>query len=223
MNRQKFLQTMGRAAAGLWAGQCLPGPLLAYGTGSIEKIDPLAAPLGAIDAGFGSGEFKPFYFIHNTDTHAGYGANGAGNMPYFNEVLKRANQQRVPFVAVTGDLINDGWLNLGQVSDQQATLDQALAKSLVPVKYTPGNHDVGNEDSFGVYRDHYGEDYFTFTYNNCQFIGLDSIILREPSSFPTAQERQMTWLHGTLAEARLAGRTPYFRHAAPPPFYAHRG
>jgi 3',5'-cyclic AMP phosphodiesterase CpdA len=168
------------------------------------------AGCGAKDAGGGTastqpaqgktGEFRPFVFIHASDSHFGVGEASQPIRDRFGELARQANELRPAFVIVTGDLVNDG-----NNPEELAAMDEALKAFRVPVRLLPGNH-----DDLAAYRAHFGPAYYRFTVNNCEFVCLDS------TGLAMATE-QWLWLEDTLLDARRRGRTHIFLAMHEPP------
>jgi 3',5'-cyclic AMP phosphodiesterase CpdA len=147
-----------------------------------------------------AGEFRPFTFIHASDSHFGVGEGTQPIRDRFGELTRQANELRPAFVLVTGDLVTDG-----NNPEELAAMDTALKAFRVPVKLLPGNH-----DDLEAYRAHFGPAYHRFTVNNCEFICVDS------TGLAMATE-QWLWLEDSLLDARRRGRTHIFLALHEPP------
>lgn len=79
-------------------------------------------------------------------------------------MCRQANEFKPAFVLIAGDLTQD------QNSEQLSAFDKILSRFKVPVRLVPGNH----EYSLDKYKQKYGDDYYVFTFNNCDFICLNS-------------------------------------------------
>ena len=173
----------------------------------------LAAPPARADAPpSGSGEFQPFFFFFLGDPQF----NASGPPDYFQQHIDRflaavhqANEVKPPFALLAGDLINDP--NNARLSKLES---EAFARSLkqlqVPARLIPGNHDVIDAATLAAYRRDYGPDYYSFVHNNCEFICLNSVTLREPAAYPAESKKQMAWLRQALIQARAARRSHVF-------------
>ncbi|MBN2562117.1 MAG: metallophosphoesterase [Phycisphaerae bacterium] len=170
--------------------------------------------------------FAPFIFIQAGDPQMGFGASLEQDKAMFAKLGEHARRAKVPFVLVCGDLIHKG------TDQEKRAFDEALATFQVPVRLIPGNHDIGAMPALRRYRECYGEDYHAFTYNNCTFVGIDTMTLLGPSPKKDASstdaaawkregERQWRWLAKTLAEAKRANRTHVFLFMHHPPFVAN--
>jgi 3',5'-cyclic AMP phosphodiesterase CpdA len=162
-------------------------------------------------------EFQPFSFVHVSDPHLGVVSAADAR---FADLAGRINAMKPDFVVLTGDL------TYGLTDRHEAAIDSALKQILVPVKLIPGNHDVRNADSLAAYRRKYGDDYYLFTHNGCDFIFLDTAILDLQSPWYSGKDerfshevsRQWAWLEKTLADSQQAGRRHVFLLLHIPPF-----
>lgn len=193
----------------------------------------------SLQEGFGSDKFKPFFFIHAGDPQVGMVTRlGLGSIEEdkgrFIQLAKRANELNCPFVLVAGDLVHFFYganpdKKYGTARENIAAFDEALQQFKVPVKLIPGNHEVHNLYQLNKYREKYGKDYYAFTYNNCDFICLNSVTLETESRHVDKQvqktaeykrevERQWRWLEDTLKKSRTKGRNHIFILKHFPPF-----
>ena len=189
--------------------------------------------------GFGSDKFKPFFFIHAGDPQIGMAARlGLGSIEEdkdrFIQLAKRVNELDCPFILVAGDLVQFFYgarpdKKYGTVSENIAAFDQALQQFKVPVKLVPGNHEIHDLYQLKKYRENYGKDYYVFTYNNCDFICLNSVNLETGSRHVDEQvqqtdqykrelESQWQWLENTLKKSRVQSRNHIFILKHIPPF-----
>jgi len=167
--------------------------------------------------GAGSGEPRPFTFVHVSDPHLGFLKRADRR---FGTLVDQVNRLRPDLVVLTGDL------TYGLSEKHQAAIDVALARFQVPVKLIPGNHDVGNHESLATYRREYGSDYYAFTHAGCEFLFLNSMTLDaetpyfrpKDARFREESSAQWAWLEKSLAAARSAGRKHIFLLLHIPPF-----
>ena len=163
------------------------------------------------------GEFQPFSFVHISDPHLG--VVGAADARFARQA-EQINRMKPDFVVLTGDL------TYGLSDRHMAVIDAELKQFQVPVKLIPGNHDVNNAQSLETYRRKYGQDYYLFTHNDCDFVFLDTAILDPQSPWYSGKDerfreevrRQWEWLEKTLADSRQAGRRHVFLLLHIPPF-----
>ena len=167
--------------------------------------------------------FKPFVFVQAGDPQMGFGPGLTHDREMFIKLGKRAKELNAAFVLVCGDLVHKG-----RKADWEA-FDAALATFDLPTPLVPGNHDLANMQTLTRYRSNYGPDHCRFTYNNCAFIGLNTMTLfaaatgakDDPKSAAAWQQqgrKQWRWLEDALAEAKEAGRTHVFLFMHHPPF-----
>ena len=162
-------------------------------------------------------EFQPFSFVQISDPHLGVVTAADAR---FVDLAGRINAMKPDFVVLTGDL------TYGLTVRHVAAVDSALKQIQVPVKFIPGNHDVRDADSLAAYRRRYGNDYYLFTHNGCDFIFLDTAILDLQSPWYSGKDerfsqevsRQWAWLEKTLADSRQASRRHVFLLLHVPPF-----
>jgi hypothetical protein len=133
-----------------------------------------------------------------------------GLMP---QAFREINQLSPDFVISVGDLI-DGY------GDKPATIqqlwkefDDEVATLKSPFVYVPGNHDIWNATSRGIYKARYGSTYRSFNYRGLHFITLDTEELDERGE-PTERlsGKQLEWLREDLAPSRGARQTLIFMH-----------
>jgi serine/threonine-protein phosphatase CPPED1 len=167
--------------------------------------------------------FEPFVFVQAGDPQMGFGLSLDRDRKMFIKLGKRAKELSAAFVLVCGDLVHKG-----SRADWEA-FDAALATFDLPTPLVPGNHDLANMQTLTRYRSKYGPDHYRFTYNNCTFIGVNTMTLiaastgvkDDPKSAAAWQQqgrKQWQWLEDALAEAKKVGRTHVFLLMHHPPF-----
>lgn len=174
----------------------------------------LAAPLSSrADSAAASADFQPFFFFFLGDPQM----NGSGGPDYLQQhidrfvaVANKANETRPPFVIIAGDLINGYPHGIPLRRLESGAFARALKALQVPARIIPGNHDIIDPATLGEYRRAYGQDYYSFVHNNCEFVCLNTVTLRDPAAYPVESRKQMEWLQRTLAAAREAGRARVF-------------
>lgn len=142
----------------------------------------------------------------------------------FNRTLDILNEvtPRPRFCSVLGDFAHNipdlYWETVPDCSmifrKQNLSFKKCLSKvdAAIPVVLVPGNHDVGNTPtaaSLGIYREEFGQDYFTFSVGSLQVIALNSTLFYDPSSVPREAEAQNQWLDRALENKE--GATPQTR------------
>ena len=86
-----------------------------------------------------------------------------------------------------------------QVKDLKSTLGEL--DSEIKLVCVCGNHDIGDEpseESIKVYKQDFGEDYFSFWLNGCKFIVLNSQLYFNSNKCPELREAQDKWLEEEL-------------------------
>jgi predicted MPP superfamily phosphohydrolase len=125
--------------------------------------------------------------------------------------INKINVINPDFMLVTGDLIN------ASGNDTQAAEYKSYRAALNPTiecYEVPGNHDISEPPDAGKYlwwKNNFGypldddsnNPWYSFTYGDSIFIGLDDIVLRSP--FGGQDVNEMNWLTLTLADANEAG------------------
>ncbi|CRG95559.1 serine/threonine protein phosphatase CPPED1, putative [Plasmodium gallinaceum] len=149
--------------------------------------------------------FSPFYFILYGDIQYGMLRSDIG---WFEEriLLKKAiektNKLKPPFVIAMGDLSNANPSTEAQ-NEQYNDLkeDFKLLNKSIDLYVFCGNHDVGNSptcETIKKYEDVWGDGYYSFIYNNCGFIILNSSILYDDTYVKSLRDKQLEWLEETL-------------------------
>lgn len=163
----------------------------------------------------GPQNFAPFQFILAGDPQMGM-TNTALDKARFVELARQANELNPAFVLVAGDLVHL------RTEHEWAAFNEALREFRVLVKLIPGNHDLyGNlAERLAYYRENYGYDYYVFTYNNCDFIALNSTVLSRGNVEPYVDEgrSQWAWFERAIANSRKNRRTHVFIFMHRPPF-----
>ena len=155
--------------------------------------------------------FKPFVFVHMTDTQTGFYDRSEGYVhsdSLMAMAVQAVNAIKPEFAVVTGDLVDN-------VDDplQNAIFEKRMSELEVPYYLLPGNHDYKKQWTKEI-RDGYvalrGNDRFSFIKNGCAFIGIDSNCIKEKAE--EAENEQLEWLKGELKKARKAKYTFIFLH-----------
>lgn len=134
---------------------------------------------------------KAFSFLWFTDTH---------NSPYFREILDLgfANHPEISFMAIAGDLVNDG-LHRNQWDELFHYAGEVIPSR--PLMAVPGNHDNRAGLGAGMFRGLFSypmngpagvekEQTYAFTYKNCLFLMLDAT---------SPVEQQNDWIEEQLS------------------------
>ena len=138
-----------------------------------------------------------FTFIHAGDPQIGGWVPIKESQARFIEVARQADERKVDFVLVAGDLVH-----MGTDAEQLAALKEAMTYFNVPVKLVPGNH-----DDLATFRKLFGKDYYSFTKDNWEFVCLNSnLMLQSDAPGKTDSQSQWQWLEETLQAAHQANR-----------------
>lgn len=200
-----------------WAAAVMVCLVLCSCSVSPKDSIPGSGPVAATQAAAKTTDFQPFSFVHISDPHLG--VVHAADVR-FADLTGRINAMNPDFVVLTGDL------TYGLTDRHVAVIDSALKQFQVPVKLIPGNHDVRDAESLALYRRKYGDDYYLFTYNGCDFIFLNTAILDRESPWYSGKDerfrqevsRQWAWLEKTLADSRQTPPRHIFLLMHIPPF-----
>jgi 3',5'-cyclic AMP phosphodiesterase CpdA len=161
-------------------------------------------------------------FLHLSDPQFGMYAKNASfehETVNFEFAIATANRLKPAFVVITGDLINDG----GNAA-QTAEFKRIAAKLDPGIKLysMPGNHDVRNEptaQSLAVYRERFGQDYYTFQSGGITGIVLNSNLEKGTKNVPQEAAKMEAWFKTEIEKGKRAGakqiivfqHIPFFR------------
>ncbi|MFP4249760.1 MAG: metallophosphoesterase family protein [Armatimonadota bacterium] len=125
--------------------------------------------------------------------------------PELVEIATRVGRSDVAFVIGAGDYI-DGSSNQATVRRQWNNFFTALAPLQamreIPVALAPGNHDIsGVRRNAEIFCEHFDRLYFSFDYQGCHFVVLDSETIGADAR---VTGKQLEWLKQDLADARDA-------------------
>lgn len=152
--------------------------------------------------------FSPFYFVLFGDIQFGMIRNNAGWIEERNllkTAIEKTNKLNPPFVIAMGDLSNQ--TPFSETQDRQyqdLKADFALLNNSIDLYVSCGNHDVGNtptHETLQYFKDNWGDTYYSFIYNNCCFIILNSPIFYDDSHVIDLRDKQLQWLETTLQKA----------------------
>lgn len=139
----------------------------------------------------------PFSFVQLSDAHVGF--NGPPD-PLGTQAFERAVNminalpQRPDLVLFTGDLTHD--TEDRSVHAERMKQFQEISKRMrVPtIKHVPGEHDAGL-DSGALYREFFGETYYSFDHRGVHFVALDNVSRAKPE----VGAEQLAWLKKDLS------------------------
>jgi 3',5'-cyclic AMP phosphodiesterase CpdA len=161
--------------------------------------------------GRASGEkVSPFTFVQLSDAHVGF--NGPPD-PLGTKAFERAVEminglaQRPDLVLFTGDLTHD--TEDKNVHIERMKQFQEISKKInVPlIKCVPGEHDAGL-DSGALYREFFGESYYSFDHRGVHFVALDNVSRAKPE----VGTEQLAWLKKDLARFAKTAPIVVFTH-----------
>lgn len=133
--------------------------------------------------------FTPFYFVHYSDPQIGRNVYAIPNCSL--AVYQIGNLSPPPgFIIVCGDMAEDP-TDTNTLKTQWRICDSLFDILTIPKYFTPGNRDVGYASQscwtpaqLSLYRRVWGSDYYSFDYDSCHFIGLNSTLLDTYSGHP---------------------------------------
>lgn len=184
----------------------LAAPLMA------QEPSPLEAPTDVAERESTSNrsqEAQPFTFAVFGDSQP----YGRAFSPVLAEIARQVGASDVPFVLGAGDYI-DGSSNQTTVRRQWDNFFEGLAplqaNRKVPVAFAPGNHDInGIRRNAQIFCEYFDKLYFSFDYQGCHFIVLDSETIGADARVTGTQWK---WLKQDLAGASDAKFTFVVMH-----------
>ena len=186
------------------------------GIGVLYSAFPAARSAGEVGSlfsalGKSSGErVTPFSFVQLSDAHVGF--NGPPD-PLGTKAFERAVDminalpQRPDLVLFTGDLTHD--TEDRQVHVQRMKQFQEISKKINAsmIKCVPGEHDAGL-DNGALYREFFGESYYSFDHRGVHFVALDNVSRAKPE----VGAEQLTWLKKDLERFPKTAPIVVFTH-----------
>jgi hypothetical protein len=138
------------------------------------------------------------------------GGRVPGLMP---QAFREINNLYPDFVICVGDLI-DGPTNVPEKIGQfWKEFDDEVALLKSPFVYLPGNHDIWNGTSKGIYEERYGPTYRSFNYRGLHFITLDTEEMDSTGrKIDRITGKQLEWLKEDLERNKHARRILVFLH-----------
>ena len=138
--------------------------------------------------------FRPFTFAVLGDCRPGR-STSLTQPTIFSVMLKEISNSPAMFAVMTGDFIS-GYINDEKKINSQWTVFKKACSSLrKPFHVVPGNHDIWDTRSLNIYKKLWGNPYYDFQSNGCEFIVLDSEDLKHPDSIAGDQ---LKWLRERL-------------------------
>lgn len=161
---------------------------------------------------------SPYFFIQLSDPQLGFYPDSLKKeIARYERAAKEINRLKPDFVVITGDLVNKEH-NKRQLTEFKRIT--SMINSAIPVYYTPGNHDVGNnptQKDINFYKSIYGYDRFSFNHKGSLFIGFNSSLIK--SNRPKMEEELYQWLGNELKKGKKATHIILFCHI---PFFINK-
>lgn len=136
-----------------------------------------------------------FTFVQLCDPQLGFGGYSKDSAALV-QAVDQINQLDPDFVVVCGDMVHNP-------GDKVYSDFKMIMTGLeMPCYLAPGNHDMGSSsgqpevDSLFYYRDVIGEDYYTFSFSNYNFVVVNTSLWVNPVVGET--EKQEAWLREIL-------------------------
>jgi len=121
------------------------------------------------------------------------------------QAFREINYLYPDFVICVGDLIDGAAPTNERTYQLWKEFDDEVALLKSPFVYLPGNHDVWNASSKGIYEERYGQTYRSFDYRGLHFITLDTEEFDEAGrKFDRIDGKQLEWLKDDIARNRNA-------------------
>jgi len=186
------------------------------GIGVLYSAYPAARAGGEVRAMFASlgrdsGEaVTPFSFVQLSDAHVGF--NGPPD-PLGTKAFERAVEminalpQRPDLVLFTGDLTHDTEDRNVHVERMKQFQEISKRIQVRMIRHVAGEHDAGL-DGGALYREFFGESYYSFDHRGVHFVGLDNVSRAKPEVGP----EQLAWLKKDLARFSKSAPIVVFTH-----------
>jgi len=153
---------------------------------------------------------EPFSFVQLSDAHVGF--NGPPD-PLGTKAFERAVEminglaRKPDLILFTGDLVHD--TEDREVQIRRIKQFQEISKRInVPViKHVPGEHDAGLDGGL-LYREFFGESYYSFDHRGVHFVALDNVSRAKPEVGP----EQLAWLKNDLSRFPKTAPIVVFTH-----------
>jgi len=153
---------------------------------------------------------EPFSFVQLSDAHVGF--NGPPD-PLGTKAFERAVEminglaRKPDLILFTGDLVHN--TEDREVQIRRIKQFQEISKRInVPViKHVPGEHDAGLDGGL-LYREFFGESYYSFDHRGVHFVALDNVSRAKPEVGP----EQLAWLKNDLSRFPKTAPIVVFTH-----------
>lgn len=156
---------------------------------------------------------KSWFFIQVTDPQFGMFENNKDfekETVLYEKAVSEINQLHPDFVVITGDLVHNG-KDAAEIAEFKRITTQISSE--IPVYYTPGNHDLGQEptrESIRTFRKNYGYDRFSFKHKGSLIIGFNSSLIK--NDLPQLENQQLDWLEKQFRKGKKADHIILFCH-----------
>ncbi|MCU0473498.1 MAG: metallophosphoesterase [Bacteroidales bacterium] len=156
---------------------------------------------------------EPWFFIQITDPQFGMFENNEGfekETVLYEKAVEKINILNPDFIIITGDFVHNS-NSIAQIEEFKRITSKINPK--IPVYYTPGNHDLGQnptEESIRTYIKNYGRDKFSFRHKGSSFIGFNSSLIKARLAVP--EQEQYNWLEKRLKKRQGAQHIILFCH-----------
>jgi 3',5'-cyclic AMP phosphodiesterase CpdA len=155
----------------------------------------------------------PYFIIQVTDPQFGFIESNNGftsETELYEKIVAAINRLNPELVVITGDLVNN--------KDDRSQIDEfkritSKINPSVPVRITPGNHDIGTNPSqrdLDSYITDYGDYKFSLKIRNSSFIGLNSSLIKAGNS--ENEIIQYDWLRKELSDSKKSEHIIVFCH-----------
>ena len=183
---------------------------------------PVTATAASVDFGLiRQTQSRTFTFVHASDSHI-----APENVERFRHFRQLTDSLKASFVLMGGDLIRDAMSQTEARARSYFDLFVAESRAFrTPMWTVPGNHDHygiipsrSHADPAnplydrGMYRQYFGPDYYSFTYGDVHFIGLNTISPDDSAYYGDVDSLQLTWLKRDLANVPAATPVVTFNH-----------
>jgi 3',5'-cyclic AMP phosphodiesterase CpdA len=156
---------------------------------------------------------EPYFIIQVTDPQFGFIESNKGfskETELYEKIVAEINRLKPELVVITGDLVNN--------KDDRTQIEEfkritAKINPLIPVRITPGNHDIGinpSQKEIDSYKSDYGEDRFSARIRNSSFIGLNSSLIKAGNN--ENEQAQYDWIRKELSDSKQSEHIILFCH-----------
>ncbi len=125
----------------------------------------------------------------------------------FQEVLAEIAMLKPDFVITVGDQIEGYGSDMDEMAKEWDEFQGFIKASGVKYYPVPGNHDIWSDDAEKLYRERWGDPYYSFDYMNTHFIVLDTGRYEFPHEM---DEEQIAWLENDLRNSKAENKTVFF-------------